>query len=148
MKPPRRAPPGASLATLVDRMAVQSGIDLRQVAEVQGVVDALTREMNCGATSAFLKGDVLVWHAGSPAQAAKLRNVAPTLTARLAARGIALGSVRVKIGAPVAQPDLRPSRPAAMPRPVLDAVQRLHDDSAEGPLRDALARVIERRKRR
>ena len=93
-------------------------------------------------------GDQLVWIAATPSQAAKMRNLRASLERALGANGWPNCQVVVKLQ-PMARPaaTVVPANPQDLPDAVVGDWAALHDTLDEGPLRDALTRLLRQRKR-
>jgi len=80
-----------------------------------------------------------------PAQAAKLRQLGPTLAARLQALGWQVPAIRIRVMASLAyEPEPPPRQTIPLGQRGLRAFSDLHTQLRPGPLADAVARLLAR----
>lgn len=83
----------------------------------------------------------------SGAVASRLRHLSESLVADLSTRGVAVSSLRVSVN-----PELLASAPPPLAKPglpasALDSLAQLGEDIAEGPLKQALGRLLQHHRR-
>ncbi|HMM46833.1 MAG TPA: DciA family protein [Thiobacillaceae bacterium] len=78
----------------------------------------------------------------SGAIASRLRHQTGALQAALAKRGISVSSVRIRVDPGLAAPYVPPPEKASLPEAALDDLARLKEEIADGPLKDALGRLL------
>ncbi|HQT01331.1 DUF721 domain-containing protein [Acidovorax sp.] len=78
----------------------------------------------------------------SGAQASRLKQQTDSLIAALASRGAAVDSVRVSVDPALLAPYAPPADKPGLPPAALDGLAQLETGMEEGPLKDALARLL------
>lgn len=99
-------------------------------------------------TALGLDGDTLVVATEGAAAAAKLRQIEPSLVAHLAGLGWPVRRVRIRprpTGAVAPAPE--PQARAPIPDQALDAFDRLSEGTSNPALKEALAHLLEKRRR-
>ncbi|CAN5145474.1 hypothetical protein BH10PSE17_BH10PSE17_11350 [soil metagenome] len=145
---PSRKAPGTTLSGWLEQLSREGGVDLKRAASLQAEADAFSREAGLGPSLVRERDDQLVWIAATPSQAAKMRNLRASLERALGANGWPNCQVVVKLQ-PMARPaaTVVPANPQDLPDAVVGDWAALHDTLDEGPLRDALTRLLRQRKR-
>ncbi len=133
---------GDALARLHDHAA-----RLRRLQDV--VARELPPALAAGCSVANLKGETLILLAASGAVAVKLKQLAPTLVAQLAAAGVPLKSIQVKVQVQEGEPVTRPPTQRVISEAGRDSVGQLAATlPADSPLRASLERLIARSRSR
>lgn len=88
-------------------------------------------------------GQTLVVYAGNGAVAAKLRQLTPSLLAKIQERGIEVTAIRVDVQVE-APPPARKRKDLALSRNALNKLEELERNLAASPLKNALQRLIRR----
>lgn len=117
---------------------------------LQALLDGmLPAPLNTACSVANLKGGTLVLLTRNGAAAARLKQTVPTLLQRFAESGVALAAIQVRVGV-ASEPE--PGRPAAartLPDAARESLAALSASLPEGaPLRESIARLIERSRRK
>ena len=89
-----------------------------------------------------LDAGVLSLACASGALVSRLRHQTDTLIASLAARGVAVDTVRVAVDPALLAPYAPPVDKPGLPTAALNDLARLETDIEAGPLKDALARLL------
>lgn len=135
-----------SAASLADLLARQmpAGVATRAHAllKLQATLDqALPAALAGHVRVRTLNAGVLSLACASGAQASRLRQT-DSLIAALASRGVAVDSVRVSVDPALLAPYAPPADKPGLPPAALDDLARLATGIEEGPLKDALARLL------
>lgn len=126
----RQMPPGvASRAQSLLRL--QATLDRALPAALTGHVRVRT-----------LDAGVLSLACASGAQASRLKQQIDTLITALASRGVTVDSVRVSVDPALLAPYAPPADKPGLPPAALDGLAQLETGMEEGPLKDALARLL------
>jgi hypothetical protein len=88
-------------------------------------------------------GQTLVVYASNGAVAAKLRQLAPSLLAKIQERGIEVTAIRVDVQVE-APPPARQQKDLELSRNALNSLAELEQNLAASPLKNALQRLIQR----
>ncbi|CAN5415253.1 hypothetical protein BH09PSE6_BH09PSE6_31170 [soil metagenome] len=131
----------------LELLSREGGVDFRRASALQDEADRFSREAGLGPSLVRERDDQLVWIAATPSQAAKMRNLRTSLERQLGENGWPNCQVVVKL-----QPMARPAAPVvhdnpqALPAAVVDDWAALHDTLEDGPLRDAVTRLLHQRR--
>jgi hypothetical protein len=88
----------------------------------------------------------IVLVAASPAAAAKLRLLAPSLVNFFLKQRLQVNSVSIRVQPnPSRKPDAAPQKSAHLSTPTLDGLSKLYKTMADCPAREALGRLLQRR---
>ena len=145
MRPPGAPPVSAS--SLSDLLASQLPTGLaRHARALLGVQRALDRALAAALAGHVrvmqLENGVLSLACDSGAVASRLRHQTDALTARLAKLGLAVTQVRVSVNPDLAPRYSPPAEKPGVPPAALDGLARLDAELEEGPLKDALGRLL------
>lgn len=94
-----------------------------------------------------LEGGVLSIACASGAIASRLRHQTGPLLATLSKRGIDASAIRVHVDPGLAAPYVPPSEKATLPAGALDDFAQLREAIPDGPLREALGRLLRHHRR-
>ncbi|AUN95628.1 DciA family protein [Pseudazoarcus pumilus] len=129
---------GETLARLHDRART-----LRRLQEV--LARSLPGPLGEACSVANLKGDSVILIARSGSVASRLRHMAPSLTAALAAEGFAVTRVEVKVGVTVAPQEQAPRPSRTVGAAGRESLEKLIAQLPEGDaLRASLQRLVDR----
>lgn len=89
-----------------------------------------------------LENDVLSLACGSGAVASRLRSQTDALMAKLGKQGVLVTSVRVTVNPELLARYVHPVEKAGLPPAALDGLAHLNADIEDGPLKEALSRLL------
>lgn len=89
-----------------------------------------------------LENGALSLACGSGAIASRLRNQTDALMASLSKHGVAVASVRVSVNPELLARYVHPVEKAGLPAAALDGLAHLNADIEDGPLKEALSRLL------
>jgi len=133
-----------SLADLLARQ-MPSGVAARarSLLRLQAMLDrALPAPLTGHVRVRTLDAGVLSLACASGALAYRLKQQSPPLITALASHGIAVDSLRITVDPALLGPYAPPPEKCGLPQTALDDLARLETGMEEGPLKDALSRLL------
>ena len=128
---------------LANQLPAGLAVRARSLLKVQAEVDRALPAALVGHVRVMqLENSVLSLACDSGAVASRLRHQGDALAAALAKRGVAAASIKTRVSPDLAARYQPPVEKRGVPAPALDGLADLRADLEEGPLKDALDRLL------